>query len=253
MTNPYDSPAGRDVGKPSSAARRFTKPLVAVGVVVAYFIISTRYGDLLTFQNLAAQQQSLQEFERTNPWLVIGGAFLLYVLVSGLSIPGGAVVLSLVYGSYFGWLRAVALVSFASTAGATVAFLTSRYLFHDFIQTKFADQLVRFNQRLEEEGAFYLFTLRLIFVVPFFMVNLLMGLTKMKWTTYWWVSQLGMLPGTMAYIYAGSTVKLQDLAEHGFQGVGWQTLLALGILGVLPILVKKILGRVRPSSTEPAT
>ena len=220
-----------------------TKAIVLAIVAAAFYLITNRYGDQLTVQSLATRESQLQAYELEHPWAVIGGAFLLYVTVSGLSIPGGAIALSLVYGSYFGWLRAVVIVSFASTAGATVALLISRYLFRDFFQRKFANQLATFNRRLEEEGAFYLFSIRLIVAIPFFAVNLVMGLTKMRWTTYWWVSQLGMLPGTMAYIYAGSTLKLQQLAEHGFQGVGWQTLLAFCILGLLPITIKKIMNR----------
>lgn len=227
--------------KTSSSSGWATKVIVLALVGATFYFITNRYGDQLTIQSLANRESDLQGYESQHPWAVIGGAFLLYVAVSGLSIPGGAVALSLVYGSYFGWLRAVAIVSFASTAGATVAFLTSRYLFRDFVQQKFATQLVKFNRRLEEEGAFYLFSLRLIFAVPFFALNLLMGLTKMPWTTYWWVSQIGMLPGTMAYVYAGSTVKLQQLAQHGFGGVGWQTLLAFCILGLLPITIKKLM------------
>ena len=226
------------------------KPLVLLAIVGIFYLISNQFGDLLTIKSLAAREAELTAYQQEHPWLVIGAAFALYVVVSGLSIPGGAVALSLVYGSFFGWSRAVAIVSFASTAGATVAFLTSRYLFRDFVQKRFADQLVTFNKRLEEEGAFYLFSMRLIFAVPFFMLNLVMGLTRMNWMTYWWVSQIGMLPGTMAYVYAGSTVQLQELAEHGFKGIGWQTLLAFCILGVLPIAVKKLMEAVGKSPSK---
>ena len=216
------------------------KPVTFALLVLAFGLVYLNFRDELTFERLATYEESLRSWQRGNPAPFVVGALLLYVIISGLSIPGGAVVLSLVYGSYFGWLPAVALVSFASTAGATVAMWTSRYLFRDYVQSKFADQLVRLNENLEKEGAFYLFSMRLIFVVPFFMVNLLMGLTKMKWFTYWWVSQIGMLPGTMAYVYAGSTFSLKELAEHGFQGIGWQTPFAFCILGVMPIAIKKL-------------
>ena len=118
------------------------------------------------------------------------------------------------YGWYFGLAPAVILVSFASTSGATIAFLLSRYLFRDAIQTRFRDQLAKFNQALQREGAFYLFTLRLIPAVPFFVINVVMGLTPIRTLTFWWVSQVGMLAGTIVYVYAGSTIpSLAHLAD----------------------------------------
>ena len=229
----------------SASTQAWLKPLIFVGLVSAFVVIYWKFGDRLTFSQLAEYEQSLRLYQSSNPWLFLVGAFLLYVAVSGLSIPGGAVVLSLAYGSYFGWLPAVLLVSFASTAGATLAMLISRYLLRDAVQATFAGRFEQFNENVEKEGAFYLFSARLIFVVPFFMLNLLMGLTRMNWFTYWWVSQIGMLPGTMAYVYAGSTFSLEELARHGFQGIGWQTPLAFCILGVMPIAIKKLLVRLR--------
>ena len=116
---------------------------VLLSVVGAFVVIYTQFGEALTLQGLAAYESELRAFESAHPWTVVGAALLLYVIVSGLSIPGGAVALSLVYGSYFGFLRAVVIVSFGSTAGATVAFLTSRYLFRDFIQTSFVTDWYR--------------------------------------------------------------------------------------------------------------
>ncbi len=229
----------------SPAKNRWGRPIAfALGLAV-FAAAYVSFGDQLSLERLAGYEKILAEYDAQHPWGLIAGAFVLYVVVSGLSIPGAAVALSLAYGSYFGWLKAVAIVSFASTAGATVAMLFSRYLFHDFVQQKFGEQLKSLHRNLETDGALYLFSLRLIFVVPFFMLNLLMGLTNMKWTTYWWVSQLGMLPGTMAYVYAGSTFKLQDLAEDGFGGIGWQTLLAFCILGIMPMAISKIMNQVR--------
>lgn len=212
-------------------------------IITLFFFVYTRYGDSLTISQLARHEQALRSYERDHTFAVIGGAFLVYAIISGLSIPGGAVALTLAYGSYFGFLRSVIIVSFASTTGATIAFLTSRYLFHDLIQSKFEDRLVLFNKKLKEEGAFYLFSLRLIPAVPFFLINIVMGVTNMKTLRYWWVSQVGMLPGTMAYVYAGSTLKLSALAEDGFQGLGWEFVVAFIILGVLPFAIKKLMGR----------
>jgi uncharacterized membrane protein YdjX (TVP38/TMEM64 family) len=136
------------------------------------------------------------------------------------------------------------LVSFASTAGATVAFLTSRYLLRESVQSKFGPRLQSFNRHLEQEGAFYLFTLRLVPLVPFFVINLVMGLTALRARTFWWVSQVGMLPGTLVYVYAGSSVpNLSQLADKGVAAVfspsqGLQLALAFTLLGIFPIAVK---------------
>ena len=157
--------------------------------------------------------------------------------------------MTLVYGWYFGWLRGVILVSFASTAGATLAFLLSRYLLRESIQTRFGDRLKAFNENLERQGAFYLFTLRLIPAVPFFVINVVMGLTPMKARTFWWVSQLGMFAGTIVYVYAGASVpSLERLADEGINAVFSATQLtqltiAFVLLGVFPLAVKMIMNQ----------
>ncbi len=248
--NPYE-PSAEETQESNSAGKSYRKTFVLLAVIALVAFAYVRFGDELTFEKLAVQENNLRQLQIENPWLVYGGAFVLYVAVSGLSVPGGAVVLSLTYGSYFGWLRAMLLVSFASTAGATVAFLLSRYIFHDFVQKKFAGPLKSLNEKLEREGAFYLFTLRLVPLIPFFMLNLVSGLTKMKTSTYWWVSQVGMLPGTAAFIYAGSTVSISELAKHGFQGLNWQFGLGFAILGILPLVLKKLLSRGAADARSP--
>ena len=188
-----------------------------------------------------------------HPILVYGVAFLIYVLVTGLSLPGAAV-MTLVMGWYFGFARGVVLVSFASTTGATLAFLLSRYLFRDAIQTRFGERTRSFHDALEREGAFYLFSLRLIPAVPFFVINIVMGLTGLRVWTFWWVSQVGMLAGTMVYVYAGSRVPdLQSLAERGANAVFspaqlTQMTMAFVLLGIFPIAVKKLIGYLRPTA-----
>jgi uncharacterized membrane protein YdjX (TVP38/TMEM64 family) len=165
--------------------------LVAGIVLVAYL----RFGDALALANLAKQESQLRAFQDDHPVLVYGVAFMVYVIVTGLSLPGASV-LTLAYGWYFGLVRGVVVVSFASTAGATMAFLLSRFLFRDAIQRRFGDRLENFNRALEREGPFFLFTLRLIPAVPFFVINAVMGLTPIRTRTFCWVSQLGMLAGT---------------------------------------------------------
>ena len=213
--------------------------LVAVAVVIAY----TQFADALTLESLAQRESQLRIFQKQHPVLVYGIAFLIYVAVTGLSLPV-AVPLSLLYGWYFGLWRGVVLVSFASTTGATLAFLLCRYLFRDLVQQRFGDRLVRFHEAFKREGAFYLFTLRLISGVPFFVINAVMGLTPIRVRTFWWVSQVGMLAGTIVYIYAGSSVPdLATLAEKGIYAAFTprqlsQVIVAFGLLGVFPLAAR---------------
>lgn len=223
--------------------------IVVLGLVVAVIaLLYSQFSDQLTLSNLATQESALRDYQSDHPILVYGIALLVYVAATGLSLPG-AVVLTLAYGWYFGLVPAFVLVSLSSAAGATVAFLLSRYLFRDAIQNRFGDRLLDFNDRLQREGAFYLFTLRLIPAVPFFVINVVMGLTPMKVWTFWWVSQLGMLAGTLVYVYVGSTVPdLNTLAERGTSGILTpQLLVAFSLLGVFPLVVKRIMHSVRGS------
>ena len=215
--------------------------LLVVGAVIA--IAYTQFGDALSLDSLAKQESQLRSFQEQHPVLVFGLAFLIYVVVTGLSLPGAAV-LTLVYGWYFGFVPGVIVVSFASTMGATMAFLLSRFLFRDAIQSRFGERLDKFNESLEKEGPFFLFTLRLIPAVPFFVINAVMGLTPIKTLTFWWVSQLGMLAGTAVYVYAGSRVpSLQKLADEGVKAVFTpsqltQIFIAFVLLGLFPLIAR---------------
>ena len=235
-----NEPATESSPRKSPLAARWLGRVALLVAVVSLIALFVRNREALSFDSLITQQTALQRAVVEQPVLVLGSAFVLYVVVTGLSLPGAAV-LSLVYGWLFGFWRGLILVSFASTAGATIAFLMSRFLFRDAIRSRFGERLTAINEALAREGAFYLFTLRLIPQVPFFIVNLLMGLTPLRATTFWWVSQLGMLPGTCIYIYAGSSVSsLETLRDKGVSGlVTWQLLLAFTLLGLLPLLVKR--------------
>ncbi len=163
--------------------------------------------------------------------------------------------MTLACGWFFGFWQALLIVSLGSTAGATTAFLLTRYLLRDWVQHRFAEKLASINAAFDREGPFYLFTLRLIPAVPFFVINAVMGLTKIRVTTFWWVSQIGMLPGTMAYVYAGASVpSLDKLAKNGVGGiVTWQLLSAFVILGVLPIVIKRtmhVFSRSQPENQQ---
>lgn len=246
-----ETPSESAVPQQPSGSLLSPKKLLVLALVAGLIIIAlVFFRDDLKLENLARHEAQLKQLQAEHPLLVYGAAFAIYVAVTGLSLPGAAG-MTLVYGWYFGFLRALVLVSFASTAGATVAFLLSRYLFREAIQQKFGQRLTTFNEALQREGAFYLFTLRLIPAVPFFVINVVMGLTSLPTRTFWWVSQLGMLAGTAVFVYAGSQVPdLQTLSDEGAKAVFsgnqlFQIAIALALLGLFPITVKKIMQRVR--------
>lgn len=197
---------------------------------------------------LAKHESSVRQWQQQQPILVFALAFAVYVAVAGVSIPGGATVLSLTYAWFFGFWPALLLVSFASTLGATLAFLLSRYLFRDLIRDRLGTRIDAINQSLESEGAFYLFSLRLIPAFPFWMINVLMGLTPIKTLTFWWVSQIGMLPGTVVYLVAGASVP--DLETLSTQGPGnmWPIILAFAVLGLFPLAIKKAMAVAKPQT-----
>ena len=243
---PYRSP--QDSKEKPSSARTGNRIWVLIGIVAAFTIGTILIRQYLDLEFLAEQESRLKNFYETNPGLTYLVAFVIYVLVTGLSIPG-AVVLSLLYAWFFGFTRGVILISFASTTGATVAFLISRYLFRDWIQNRFGERLKTINAAFDREGNFYLFLMRLIPAFPFFVVNAVMGLTKIRVITFWWVSQLGMLGGTAVYVYAGSRVPdLMTLKEKGIKAVFEpsqliQISIAFALLGIFPIVAKKLATR----------
>ncbi len=238
------------VGSSTRRSNGVRKLLVMLAVAVIFGVAYFKFGEHLSLEYLSGKAANFQGDKATNPVLVYAVAFLIYVAVTGLPLPGAAGS-TLAYGWFFGFWRGVILVSFASTTGATLAFLLSRYLLRDTIQNKFGDRLSGFHRALEREGAFYLFTLRLIPAVPFFVINLVMGLTPIRVWTYWWVSQVGMLAGTLVYVYAGAQLpSLQELVNNGVGGVLTpEIMIALVLLGVFPIVVKKTMALIR--STDP--
>ena len=250
-----DENSSSDPAAPAQNSRR----LIVMGLLLTAFVVAyTQFGGALSLQNLAARESQLRQYQADQPLVVFAVAFLIYVTATGLSLPG-AVVLTLVFSWYFGFIGGLVLVSFASTAGATVAFLLSRYLFRDAIQQRFGERLSSFSQSLEREGPFFLFTLRLIPAVPFFIINAVMGLTLIRTSTFWWISQIGMLPGTAIYVYAGSSVpNLSTLAEKGIGAVFSPAQLtkiffAFVLLGLFPLIVRFVMSRFQPRTIPPAT
>ncbi|MCW8962943.1 MAG: FAD-dependent oxidoreductase, partial [Gammaproteobacteria bacterium] len=215
--------------------------LLVVIVTLAALFFAFDLGQYLSLEYLKSQQQQLDSWYRENPALLIGGYFLVYVLVTGLSLPGAAV-LTLVGGAIFGLVTGVIVISFASTIGATLAFLVARFLLHDTVQKKFGHRLKAFNAGVKKDGAFYLFALRLVPAFPFFMINLLMGLTPIRTWTYYWVSQVGMFAGTIVYVYAGTQLgQIESLSGI----LSPQLLFAFALLGLFPLIARKILDAIK--------
>jgi pyruvate/2-oxoglutarate dehydrogenase complex dihydrolipoamide dehydrogenase (E3) component/uncharacterized membrane protein YdjX (TVP38/TMEM64 family) len=204
---------------------------LAIGAFVALDL-----GRYLSFEQLKASQVSFAQLHAEQPLTVAAVYFLIYVLATALSIPG-AVVITLAGGAIFGLWQGLLIVSFASTVGASLAFLASRFLLRDWVEGKFSSRLADINAGVNREGGFYLFTLRLIPVVPFFLINLLMGLTRMKTWTFYWVSQIGMLAGTAVYVNAGTQLAQLD----SLQGILSPALLgSFVLLGIFPLLARRI-------------
>ncbi len=213
------------------------KKIIIAGVI-ALLIVVFRYYDLgqyMTLAYLKSSQAHFQALYQANRLLVILVYMGIYILITALSLPGAAV-LTLAGGGLFGLAVGTVVVSFASTIGATLACVVSRFLLREWVAARFGGKLTAINEGIEREGAFYLFTLRLVPVFPFFMVNLLMGLTRMRLFTYFWVSQLGMLAGTIVYVNAGKELAGID-SLSGIMSPG--LLASFVVLGLFPILVKK--------------
>ncbi|MDO6719722.1 FAD-dependent oxidoreductase [Psychrosphaera sp. 1_MG-2023] len=207
---------------------------------------------LLTLDGLKGSMDQFSQWREQSPVLVIGVFFIMYVLVTALSLPGAAI-LTLAAGALFGLLEGLVIVSFASSIGATLAFLVSRYLLRDTIQKRFPERLTAIDAGVAKEGAFYLFTLRLVPVFPFFLINLLMGVTAIKSWTFYWVSQIGMLAGTFVFVNAGTQLAQID----SLSGIlSFNLIVSFALLGFFPLIAKAILNvfkkkRVYKNYTKP--
>jgi pyruvate/2-oxoglutarate dehydrogenase complex dihydrolipoamide dehydrogenase (E3) component/uncharacterized membrane protein YdjX (TVP38/TMEM64 family) len=215
---------------------RWTKIAIVLGIAAAVgLFFAFDLGRFLSLAYLKVRQQEFQAFYAANRALSLGGYFVLYVAVTALSLPGAAV-MTLAGGALFGFLPALLVVSFASSIGATLAFVVSRFLLRDGVQARFGDRLRAVNAGIEKEGAFYLFGLRLVPIFPFFVINLVMGLTPMRTVTFYWVSQVGMLPGTAVYVNAGTQLgRIESLSGI----LSPELLLSFALLGVFPLIARK--------------
>jgi pyruvate/2-oxoglutarate dehydrogenase complex dihydrolipoamide dehydrogenase (E3) component/uncharacterized membrane protein YdjX (TVP38/TMEM64 family) len=215
-----------------SRARLLVVALVVLAFAVFLALGGPRY---FTFENLKAQQAALEEWRALHPRQALAAFFALYIAFTSASLPAAAL-LTILAGAIFGLGWGVLLVSFASAIGATVAMLAARFVLRDWVQARFGAQLRGINQGVEREGGFYLFTLRLIPGVPYFLINLAMGLTPIRTWTYYWVSQLAMFPATVIYVNAGTQLARLD-SPAGI--LSWQLISAFVLLAFFPLLAKK--------------
>jgi pyruvate/2-oxoglutarate dehydrogenase complex dihydrolipoamide dehydrogenase (E3) component/uncharacterized membrane protein YdjX (TVP38/TMEM64 family) len=225
-----------------STAERPVSTTMKQGLLVAAVVLTVSaylYFDLgryLTLDALKAQRDALAAVVHAHPLLAMAAFFVIYVVTAALSIPGAGI-LTIAGGALFGLFSGTVLVSFASSVGALFAFWGARFLFRDFVKSKFGERLAPIEKGIQKDGAFYLLTLRLVPAFPFFVVNLLMGLTNIKSRTYYGVSQIGMLPGTVAYVYAGTQLARidspRDIVSPGL-------LLAFAAIGILPLAMRKL-------------
>ena len=212
---------------------------VLIALIVAFFAFDlARY---LSLDYIKSRQADLAALYAAQPLGVVGAFFALYVAVTALSLPGAAI-MTLAAGAIFGLAAGTVIVSFASSIGATLAFLVSRYVLRESVQARFGAKLAEVDKGIQKEGAFYLFTLRLVPLIPFFVINLALGLTRMRAATFYWVSQLGMLAGTVVYINAGTQLakidSLRGILSPGLIG-------SFVLLGVFPLVAKKIVDAVK--------
>jgi uncharacterized membrane protein YdjX (TVP38/TMEM64 family) len=208
--------------------------VVIIGLIAAFKIFDL--GQYLSFSYLKESRDTLVSLYEEHTALVIAAYFIIYVITTSLSLPGASP-LTIVGGAVMGFWVAILVVSFASTIGATLACFFSRFLLRDWVQNKIGNRIKKVNEGIEKEGSFYLFTLRLIPLFPFWMINLAIGLTKMPLVTYYWVSQIGMLPGTMVYVNAGKELGKID-SPGGI--LSPSLIISFALIGIFPLVVKKL-------------
>jgi uncharacterized membrane protein YdjX (TVP38/TMEM64 family) len=210
--------------------------IAAAIIIAAYFFFDLGHYINLTY--LKGSQERFRMLYGEHEVAVVAAYMVVYILFTALSLPGAAI-MTLAGGALFGIIAGTLIVSFSSAIGATLACFISRYLLRDWVLTRFGDRFAKLQKGIVEEGPFYLFSLRLVPVFPFFIINLIMGLTPMRMGTFFWVSQMGMLPGTIIYVNAGRELsKIESLSGILSPGV----IFSFVLLGLFPIAAKKLLG-----------
>ena len=215
--------------------------VVVIGVLIAVFF-ALDLGRYFTLEYFKSQQTAIAAYYAANSLETAAIFFAAYVAVAGLSLPGAATIMTLIAGAIFGLMWGTVIVSFASSLGATLAFIAARFVLRDSIQNKFGDRLAAINMGIAKDGPFYLFTLRLVPAFPFFVINLVMGLTPIGTWTFYWVSQFGMLAGTIVYVYAGTEIAGIE-STRGLLSPG--LIVAFSLLGIFPFVAKWVVTAIR--------
>ncbi len=214
--------------------KRLAVLAVVAAAIAAFFILDLK--QYLSLEFFQASRERIDAFYATHPWQTAGAFLVIYIAVTALSLPGAAI-MTLVGGALFGVVAGTILVSFASSIGATLAFLAARFLLRDWVRSRFGERMKPLNDGVAREGAFYLFALRLVPIFPFWLINLAMGLTVIRTWTFYWVSQVGMLAGTIVFVYAGT-----QLGQFRISG---GLIFAFVLLGLFPLLSKRALDAVK--------
>ena len=215
------------------------KIIIFLFLFLIIVIVGYNYDDVLSLEVIKQRYQELQLLIYANPFFYYFIFFIIYIVVTALALPI-SLLKTLLAGALFGLLPGVILTSFASTIGSTLCFLLSRYLFKDYVQGKYQKYLGKINQGIKDEGLLYLLFLRLSPIFPFFVINLTFGLTHMKWTNFYWISQLGMLPATILFVNAGVQLsQINDVKDI----LTLNVIISFSALGLLPIITKRIYER----------
>jgi len=213
--------------------------ILIILAVIAFFLFDIQQYAKLDY--IKAEQQNIFEYYKQNVFFIMVLFVFLYILVTALSLPV-ATVLTLLGGALFGFSTGLIIVSFASTIGATLAFMMARFLAQDYVQKNYKNQLYKINKKFESEGVFYLFALRLVPLFPFFIINVVMALMPIKTWTFYWISQLGMLPGTIVYVYAGTQLtQIETFSDITSPSM----LIVFALLGLFPLIAKNFVQLIR--------
>jgi uncharacterized membrane protein YdjX (TVP38/TMEM64 family) len=217
------------------------KKKILIILIILAAIIAIRFsplGQMFTFENLVAQADKLQNYTKANFTLSVILFILIYTLSVSLSLPGAAV-LTLTGGFLFGVIKGVIFVNISATAGAAIIFLISRYLAGDYLQKKYSKYLGKFNSELQKNGVYYLLTLRLIPIFPFFLINIMAGLSKIRMSIFVWTTALGIIPGSFVYCIAGKRIGELSSIKDIFTKETFLVIILLGFFALVPVIISK--------------